>query len=292
MSTVRCLISLPASRNWDLFQLDINTAFLHGSLDEEVYKKVTEGLSAPPGHVCKLNKSLYGLKQASRQWFARLLNELKSQGYNQSKNDYSLFVKRDSTDITIVVVYVDDIITTGSNVATISALKDHLHQTFNIKDLGLLHFFLGIEVSKIGDGYNLTQKKYTKELLLDYELDVTKPVVTPFPLNLKLTTEGDPYPNVEYWAACPTTRRSITGYVLLLGNSPVRWKSKKQPTISKSSSEAEYRAMSQAAVEVCTSASQANCVHTTVSRRIKAQPTLLHFSNSVRESVSHPECSD
>ncbi|XP_021837610.2 uncharacterized mitochondrial protein AtMg00810-like [Spinacia oleracea] len=307
MSTVRCLISLAASKNWRIFQLDINNAFLHGHLDEEVYMKILVGVTAPPGFVCKLNKSLYGLKQASRQWFARLHSELKSQ---------------DSGDLTVVAVYVDDILITGSNEDKIAALKSHLHLTFSIKDLGVLNFFLGIEVSHTNEGYILTQKKYTKELLQDCELDISKPVVTPFPLNLKLTTEGTPYHNAELyrcyvgklnflthtrpdisfavqclsqfmhsptlqhiealthtlryihstsgqgillrateqltlqafsdsdWAACPTTRRSVTGYVLLLGNSPISWKSKKQSTISKSSSEAEYRAMSQAAAEV------------------------------------------
>ncbi|XP_056697421.1 uncharacterized mitochondrial protein AtMg00810-like [Spinacia oleracea] len=322
MSTVRCLISLAASRNWKLFQLDINNAFLHGTLDEEVYMKVPEGVTAPPGFVCKLNKSLYGLKQASRQWVARLHQELKSQGFHQSKNDYSLFIKNTSSDITVVAVYVDDIIITGSNESVITDLKNHLHHTFSIKDLGVLNFFLGIEVSHTSEGYILTQKKYTKELLQDCELDISKPAVTPFPLNLKLSNEGEDYPNAELyrcyvgklnflthtrpdisfavqtlsqfmhspkyqhidalshtlryinstagqgillkatdkltlqafsdsdWAACPTTRRSVTGYVLLLGNSPISWKSKKQSTISKSSSEAEYRAMSHAAGEV------------------------------------------
>ncbi|XP_048502878.1 uncharacterized mitochondrial protein AtMg00810-like [Beta vulgaris subsp. vulgaris] len=285
--------------------------------------RVPEGVTAPPGCVCKLKKSLYGLKQASRQWFARLLEELQSQGFVQSKNDYSLFLKHENDDITIAAVYVDDIILTGSNEATIASLKQHLHSTFSIKDLGLLHFFLGIEISKTSEGYVLTQRKLTTELLDGCSLDITKPAITPFPLNFKLAADDSPaYHDPEFyrcyvgklnfvthtrpdlafavqslsqfmhkpcvshvqalthtlrylnhttgqgillkaspqltlqafsdsdWAACPTTRTSVTGYVLLLGNSPISWKSKKQSTISKSSSEAEYRAMAQAASEV------------------------------------------
>lgn len=181
MSTVRCLISLAASINWKLFQLDINNAFLHGTLDEEVYMKVLEGVVAPKGHVCKLTKSLFDLKQASKQWFARLVAELKLKVSINLKMITPLFIKQDSSDITIMVVYVDEIIITGSNETLIVASKAHLHNTFSIKDLGLLNFFLGIEISKTEDGYILTQKKYTKELLHDCELDVSKPAITPFP---------------------------------------------------------------------------------------------------------------
>ena len=77
--------------------------------------RVPQGLDNPNNYVCKLNKSLYGLKQASRQWYAKLNSELQNMGYKQSKNDYSLFIKETTDDITIAVVYVDDIIVTGSN---------------------------------------------------------------------------------------------------------------------------------------------------------------------------------
>ena len=94
-----------------------------------------------------LKKSLYGLKQASRQLHIKLLDELKSLAYTQSQNDYSLFIKSYNTKITIVAMYVDDIIITGDDVDKISSLKKHLNQVFTIKDLGELHYFLGIEVS-------------------------------------------------------------------------------------------------------------------------------------------------
>lgn len=91
-------------------------------------------------------KSLYGLKQANRQWFAKLHSSLQAQGFYQSKNDYSVFLKKQDSHITIVDVYVDDIIITGSDSSTIVMLKEHLYKEFTIKDLGYLSYFLGFEV--------------------------------------------------------------------------------------------------------------------------------------------------
>lgn len=109
--------------------------------------KVPEGLPHPSNHVCKLKKSLYGLKQASRQWFAKLTFELVHQGFTQSKNDYSLFIKHTADSFILAIVYVDDIILTGNDIQSIQQLKSHLHRTFSIKDLGSLSFFLGLEVT-------------------------------------------------------------------------------------------------------------------------------------------------
>lgn len=117
MTTIRCVLAIAASQKWIVYQLDVNNAFLHGNLNEEVYIHMLERVENPKGKVCLLKKSLYGLKQASRQWHNKLLEELKSLGYVQSKNDYSLFTKRTSHFIVIVTVYVDDILITGSNQA-------------------------------------------------------------------------------------------------------------------------------------------------------------------------------
>ena len=323
MGTIRILLALAASKQWPIYQLDVNNVFLHGDLVEEVYMRVPEGIPNPLNLVCLLRKSIYGLKQASRVWNDRLVLELINQGFEQSKNDNSLFVKKQSGRICIAAVYVDDVILTGTDSAAITSLKDHLHQLFSIKDLGRLHYFLGYEVDYVDSGIILSQRKFAKDLLSGSGLDVSKKAVSPLPLHLKLSkTEGDVLQNPEHyrslvgklnyltntrpdlsytvqalsqfmnaprsshlvalhhtlrylastsnqgillrathtlklqafsdadWASCPDSRRSITGYVLLLGQSPVTWKSKKQPTVSKSSSEAEYRAMAAAASEV------------------------------------------
>lgn len=143
MTTIRCILAVAASNKWPLHQLDVNNAFLHGDLNEDVYMVPPDGLSCPSNMVCKLRKSLYGLKQASRQWFAKLTAALLSQGFTQSKLDYSLFTHQSSSSMTIVAVYVDDIIVTGNNAPLISQLKAHLHHVFSIKDLGRLSFFFG-----------------------------------------------------------------------------------------------------------------------------------------------------
>lgn len=184
-----------ASRGWSLYQLDINNAFLHGDLIEEVYMKVQQRVPNPKKLVCKLKKSLYGLKQSSRQWFAKSNHELKAMKYEQSKHDYSLFIKRVDEHITYAVIYVDDIIITGSDEAELRWFKDHLHSIFSIKDLGNLSYFLGIEVSHLPHGIVITQKKFTRELLQDCNMDVSKIAKTPLPSNFKILEDNsDPYP--------------------------------------------------------------------------------------------------
>ena len=180
----------------------MNNAFLHGDLDEEEYMEVPKGILNLSNKVCKLKKSLYCLKQASRQWFSELSSTLISLGYQQSKNDYSLFINKLCTNITLIVVYVDDILITGSNQAEVEHVKQHVHNCFGIKDLGRLHYFLGLEVSYISEGIILSYKKFTTEMLKDSGLLDLKPVSTPLPLNYKLNPEeGDLLSDPTYYRA-------------------------------------------------------------------------------------------
>ena len=212
MTTIRCLVVVATNRGWILNQLDVNNAFLHGDLKEDIYMTPPPGYYESTHKVCKLSKSIYGLKQASRQWFAKLAQEHLNLEYYQPKNDFSLFIKKQGNDMTFIAIYVDDIIITRNNNLEINKVKKHLDNTFSIKDLGRLNYFLGIEVSYTSDGLVLHQHKYTKGLLSESKINKFKRVVTPLPLHLKLSAHnGNLMPD-------PTPYRSLIGKLNYLTN--------------------------------------------------------------------------
>jgi len=155
------VLSLAYSRGWDMRQIDIQNAFLHGYLDEEVYMTQPPGFSHPslPNHVCKLQKALYGLKQAPRAWFARLSNRLLELGFTSSKVDSSLFTLR-----------------TASVPAAISDLLQQLRMSFAIKDLGKLNYFLGVKVTPLKTSLLLSQRRYILNLLKRTNMLEVKPI--------------------------------------------------------------------------------------------------------------------
>lgn len=145
MTTIRWIIAIAVKKGWGLYQLNVNIVCLHRDIFEEVYMKFPAGLSPPfPNMVCRLKKSLYGLFQASRQWYARLTTALNFKGFSHSLNDYSLFYKKTGDSISFVVVSVDDILLTGNNFLELQNLKQFLDFEFKIMDLRNLSFFLGI----------------------------------------------------------------------------------------------------------------------------------------------------
>ncbi|KAM1221425.1 hypothetical protein ACFX2J_009089 [Malus domestica] len=148
MNIVRVLLSVAINCGWSLYQMDVKNDFLHGELQEKVYMQVPPGYSpAKDGMVWKLHKAIYGLKQSPRAWYAKLSLVLEREDFLRSNVDSSLFVRNGTGGKLVVLIYVDDLIITGDNASEIGALKASLHQTFAIKDLGKLKYFLGIEMA-------------------------------------------------------------------------------------------------------------------------------------------------
>ncbi|GAA0155859.1 transmembrane signal receptor [Lithospermum erythrorhizon] len=234
----------------------------------------------------KARKSLYGLKQAPRAWFQQLSGYLLSQGFTQSKADPSLFTLFTASHTMYFLFYVDDIIVTRSSPQLLDQFIAQLDTNFSLNDLGLLKFFLGIEVTHNVIGLFLSQHKYIKDLWIKHDmlkcLVVKTPMTAKVPLNdsksaavdahdyrclvgalqyLSFTRPDITYavnqasqamhsPIVTHWAGCPNTRKSTTDFCVFLGGNLISWSFKKQPTISRSSIEAEYRALASTAAEV------------------------------------------
>jgi hypothetical protein len=140
-----------------------------------------------PGYVCKLDKSLYRLKQAPCAWFAKLSNKLHELGFKGSKADSSLFFYNKNGMTIFILGYVDDIIITSSKPEGITTLLQDLKKDFSLKDLGDLHFFLGIEVNRTRDGLILTQEKYAQDLLQKSGMSNCKHASTPLSASEKLS---------------------------------------------------------------------------------------------------------
>ncbi|XP_015165801.1 uncharacterized protein [Solanum tuberosum] len=189
MVTVRTIVALAASRQWHIHQMDVFNAFLHGELDDEIYMQLPQGFVSQREKVCRLTKSLYGLKQAPRQWNHKLIEALLKLKFQQSQHDHSLFINKAEEGIIIILVYVDDMLITGSSLKLIEDTKRALQQAFKMKDLGELKYFLGIEFTRSTVGILMHQRKYALELISEVGMTAAKPAGTPIDINVKLTSK-------------------------------------------------------------------------------------------------------
>ncbi|XP_021827589.1 uncharacterized protein LOC110768200 [Prunus avium] len=275
---------------------------------------------AHPHHVCKLHKSLYGLKQAPRAWLIRISTFLLSVGFHRSLADSSLFILRHASRTMFLLLYVDDIVITGSDSSLLQTFIALLGHNFDIKDLSPLSYFLGLQVHSQDGALHLNQLQYAHDLLQKSNLIHAQPAPTPLAAKPLLTaTKGAlldspteycelvgslqyltlTRPDISFavntvaqfmssprsthmvavkrilryvkgtldfgltfqpqhassrllvysdadWAGCPDLLRSTTGYLIYLGSNLISWCSKKQPTVSRSSAESEYRTLAHA----------------------------------------------
>ena len=193
MTTVRTFLQIASPRNWEVHQMDVHNAFLHGDLKEEVYMRPPPGFKGSDRNkVCLLKKSLYGLKQAPRCWFEKLSSSLLKYGFIQSPSDYSLFLMNRGTDYIQVLVYVDDLVVSASNSSLLASFKTYMNRCFRMKDLGVSKYFLGLELARSPLGIYLCQRNYALSIIEETGLLFAKPVGFPVEHNQTLALDKGP----------------------------------------------------------------------------------------------------
>lgn len=197
--------------------MDVNNAFLHGDLTEEIYMNPLEeiymnpleGYSILAGKTLRLTKSLCGLKQANCQWYAKLSKALLQWGFILASSDHSLFVQNSDSSFLALLVYVDNIVLVSNKMDQVVAVKKHLHELFRIKYLRELKYFLGFEVACFKSPIHLSQKKFGLDLLKDSSFLESKPVNTLMMHDCCLVKEGTPLPDKKLY-------RRLVGKLLYL----------------------------------------------------------------------------
>ena len=198
MTTIRTLFSLAAHHQWPLYQMDVKSAFLNGVLDNEVYVEQPPGFTVPDKEdwVYRLQKALYGLKQAGRQWYITLDQFLVKLGLRRTHSDANCYVLSDGSLVAIILVYVDDLIFTGSWTSRIEAMMRAMETQFEMTDLGLLHYFLGFEIYQTPRGIFFSQQKYTRSILERFQMTSCRPIGTPLEPAENVSLH-DPSPQID-----------------------------------------------------------------------------------------------
>lgn len=197
MNSIRVVLGLAASMNLEIEQLDVKTAFLHGDLEEDIFMEQPEGfeIEGRKHMVCRLRKSLYGLKQASRQWYKKFDSFMIVNGFERTISDHCVFIQRSSeNDFIILLLYVDDMLIVGPNSIKIQKLKNKLNESFDMKDLGPVKKILGMQIlrdRKKGKLW-LSQENYIEKVLERFNMDKAKSVSCPLAAHFKLSKSQSP----------------------------------------------------------------------------------------------------
>jgi transposase InsO family protein len=195
-ASIRLILSIVAKQDLELFQMDVKTAFLNGELDEEIYMAQPTGFEAK-GHerkVCRLKRSIYGLKQSSRQWYFRFHDSITSFGFEMIEEDHCLYLKRSKRSILILSLYVDDILLAGNDIDSIVTTKKWLSSTFEMKDMGEANFVLGVKITRDRSKklLSLSQGTYIKKILERFHMHNSKPIDTPMEKGCTLSLDQCP----------------------------------------------------------------------------------------------------
>lgn len=356
--SIRIVLAISAQFDLKIHQMDVSTAFLNGTLNEEIYMMVPDGVDAPSGMVCKLNKSLYGLKQAPFCWNQAINQVLLSADFQRCSNEYGIYTKVFSGSIVIVALYVDDLLICSNNPAAISDVKGLLSSHYKMKDLGVASRFLGMNLHQSEGSVGLSLNHYLNDYLVDFNMQDCNPVSTPFAAGTDFLP-GDAIsdadvtrfrsmvgkllfaantcrPDLSYaastlsrfikdpranhiaaakhvlryikgtvsfglvykkvsnfqligfsdsdWAGDKFDRKSITGYVFMMSGCAITWKSKKQPTVALSSTEAEYMALGDTVKELLWLIQLLK----TVGLKFNYPPTIFEDNEGCKLLTSHP----
>lgn len=325
MQTLKILLSYCCQMGLVIEQMDVETAFLNGTVNSEVYVKQPKGYEDGSDKVCKLEKALYGLKESPRVWYECFDKFLINLGFTKSRVDYCLYTLEENNDKIYLLIFVDDLLICGRNGNEIERIKVLLSEKFRMKDLGRVTEYLGITVEYYCSRniMKLSQTKYIELLSKKYNLENSKLYNTPMEVNLKIEGSDTCERNIKYrnligallyisaatrpdisfsvnylsrfqncynethykyalrilkylyltkdlkliykrnenvnildcyvdadWAGDALDRKSTTGYVIRLFGNVIYWKSRKQKSVTKASTFAEYVALSEAVSEL------------------------------------------
>ncbi|GKE01354.1 ribonuclease H-like domain-containing protein [Tanacetum coccineum] len=252
---IRMVLSLAVSHKWPIHQVDVKNAFLNGDLSETVYMHQPPGFvdSRYPHHVCLLQRSLYGLKQAPRAWFQRFVGYATRVGFYHSRCDSSLFIYRQGSQVAYLLIYVDDIILTTSSPTLLQQIIDSLHSKFDMTDLEVLNYFLGISVVRHPTGLFLSRRNYALQLFGCAHIVNCNPFQTVVDMESKLGLEGVPIQDLTLYRSLARGLQYLTFtrldlsyavqqicYCVFLGDNLLSWSAKRRHTLSRSSAKAEY----------------------------------------------------
>ncbi|GKA29220.1 putative ribonuclease H-like domain-containing protein, partial [Tanacetum coccineum] len=267
IEAIRLFLAFASFMGFIVYQMDVKSAFLYGTIDEEVYVSQPPGFVDPdhPKKVYKVVKALYGLHQAPRAWYATLSTFLEEHGYRRGTIDKTLFIKKDKKDIMLVQVYVDDIIFGSTRKSWCDEFEALMKGRFQMSSMGELIFFLGLQVKQKTDGIFISQDKYVADMLKKFDLASVKTAITPMETKMALTKDEEAddvdvhlyrsmigslmyltasRPDIMF-AVCACSRFQVTPKTSHLNAVKrifklISWQCKKQTIVATSTTEAEY----------------------------------------------------